>query len=345
MSLITNARTLIDQNRSGSLGPITVTKFPDDIEAVPHKMIITTRKRAYGAGGGTITAGQVTTSIGSNIIGTVVLPVPANIIENYSASYQNIDLGVIGNAIAGATSEVVNGQGNIVNRITGALSGLGADLTGVSQGESSPIGQGMLNLAGAAAYQGAINLTTAATSALGFNTPVRQAVAAGTGMIFNPHQTAIFSGVNIRVMHYNWTLAPKKEKESQAIERIVSILRKAMLPKRSTNGLFLEFPDEVEYKILGPAQEYSMPTTPCVITNLTLNRTGAGAPVFFAKTGAPVVYTLQIGLMEIRALLRDDFENTNRESVTPQSPTPTPPPYVEPQTVPGEIFSPNGTIL
>lgn len=341
MSLITNARTLIDQNRSGSLGPITVTKFPDDIEAVPHKMIITTRKRAYGAGGGSLTRGQLT-GVGSNIVGSVVLPVPANIIENYSASYQNIDLGVIGNAIAEATGEVVNGQGNILNRITGALSGLGTNLTGVSQGESRPIRQGMLNLAGAAAYQGAINLTTAATSALGFNTPVRQAVAAGTGMIFNPHQTAIFSGVNVRVMQYNWTLAPKKEKESQAIERIVSILRKAMLPKRSTNNLFLEFPDEVEYKILGPSQEYSMPTTPCVITNLTLNRTGSGEPVFFAKTGAPVVYTLQLGLMEIRALLRDDFETANRESVTPQSPTPVSAPTREAgvaETAEGPLYS------
>jgi len=320
----------MDQNRNGTVGPINVNKFPEDIEAVPHKMVITIRTRTYTRGGGSITSSQITQ--GSNIGSAIVLPVPSNIIESYGANYNHVDLGVIGDAIAEVASRVTDGGFSAtgdaifagVERITGVnfrgvdvLSRAGlADL-------ASRAGQAAGNLGGAAAYQGAINLTSRATSELGFKTPVADAIAAGTGMIFNPHRTAIFSGVNIRAMQYNWTLAPKKEKESQSIERIVSILRNAMLPKRSSNALFLEFPNEVEYKILGPSQEYSMPTAPCVITQLNLNRTGAGEPAFFAKTGAPVIYTLSLGLLEVKALLRDDFENTQRPPSTPENPSPT----------------------
>lgn len=337
MSLITNARTLVDQNRNGTLGPITALKFPDDIEAVPHKMVITIRSRAFNArtrSDGGIQANRVT---GSNIRGAVVLPVPSNIIENYSADYSRADLGVIGNAIATASDSLISGLGNVTSpfidstNIAGSLESIyraAADSVGpvrnaLSTGLNAVTGGNVANLGGAAAYQAAINATTVVTrDFFGIqNVPAAAAIAAGTGMIFNPHQTAVFTGVNIRSIQYDWVLAPKKEKESKAVEQIVQTLRNAMLPKRSTNNLFLNFPDEIEYKILGPTNDYSMPTVPCVITNISLNRTGAGQPSFFAKTGAPTVYRLTIGLMEIRALLRDDFENTQSPSQTPNNPT------------------------
>ena len=321
----------MDQNRNGSLGPITVTKFPEDIEAVPHKMVITIRSRDnnYSRSGGSITAGTIT-GRGANMSGAVVLPVPSNIIENYSASYDSVDLGVIGNAIATAASGAMQGiqssQGlsGYLGSAGGVIAGAARDLSGVDPNSNSPVLDGISNLAGAALYQSAINLSSAAAGYFGQSVNTRSAIAAGTGLIFNPHKTAVFSGVNLRAVRYNWVLAPKKEKESQSIEKIVSILRNAMLPRRSENALFLKFPDEVVYKILGPTQEYSMPTAPCVITDISLDRTGAGGPTFFAKTGAPVIYNLSLSLLEIKALLRDDFVEPNNPAATPANPTPTP---------------------
>lgn len=312
------ARGLMEQARSRSARSLDILKFPDDLEKVPHKMLINIR--SYSRSG----AGTVSIPSGTNTRSAIALPVPARILESYSVNYASTDLGVVGNALANAVDGAMNPNGpGLVN----SLGNFGREVTGQSADAAAnrPIREGMLNIGQALAYQLAIGATATAGAAVGLNIPARQAIAAGTGLIFNPHTTAIFGGVNLRTMDYNWTLAPKTEKESRSVEQIVRVLRNAMLPYRGNNQLFLKFPDQVEYKILGAMPDYDMPTTPCVITNVTLNRTGNG-PVFFAKTGAPVVYTLAIQLMEIRALTRDDFLNNSTASNTPSNPTPTPAP-------------------
>lgn len=306
----------MDRARSTSGRSLNILKFPQDIEAVPHKMLINVRSRNRAG------AGELTTTVGSSVRSAIALPVPGKIIEKYNANYDNADLGVIGNAIADAMTEVNLGEG-----LGAAIGSLGAAAgTGLRRlaGLDNETGMnifttGARNVAGALAYGAAINLTNRAAGYLGQNTNTAQAIAAGTGMIFNPHQTAVFKGVNLRTMVYTWSLAPKTEQESINVEKIVDTLRYAMLPSIARNRLFLNFPDEIEYKILGSLPQYDMPTTPCVITDIALDRSPQG-PSFFAKTGAPVLYGLTITLMEIKSLLKEDFAD-RRGSY--ENPTPT----------------------
>jgi len=310
------ARGLMEQARSRSARSLGILKFPEDIEKVPHKMLINIR--SYSRTG----AGELSVPTGTNTKSAIVLPVPARILESYSANYSGPDLGIVGNALSNAVDGVMNNGVGLRN----TLSTFGSEVSGQSDdiAANRPVRDGLFNIGQALAYQIAIGATATAGRAFGLNIPAREAIAAGTGLIFNPHTTAIFGGVNLRTMSYNWTLAPKTEKESRSVEEIVQTLRNAMLPAVASNQLFLKFPDQVEYKILGAQPGFDMPTTPCVITNVTLNRTGNG-PAFFAKTGAPVVYTLAIELMEIRALTRDDFTQSATPSASPSNPTPNPP--------------------
>jgi len=305
----------MDRARSTSGRSLNILKFPQDIEAVPHKMLINVRSRNRAG------AGELTTTVGSSIRSAIALPVPGKIIEKYNANYDNVDLGVIGNAVADAMSNVNLGEGlgSAIGSL-GAAAGAGIrSLTGIENEEGiSAFTTGARNVVGALAYGAAINITNRVAGYLGQNTNAAQAIAAGTGMIFNPHQTAVFKGVNLRTMTYTWTLAPKTEQESLNVEKIVDTLRYAMLPSIARNRLFLNFPDEVEYKILGSLPQYDMPTTPCVITDIALDRSPQG-PSFFAKTGAPVLYGLTITLMEIKSLLKEDF--TDRRG-SYENPTP-----------------------
>lgn len=306
----------MDQARSLSPRSLDILKFPEDLDKVPHKMLINIRSyRRSGAGTLSIPTGTDTRS-------AVALPVPSKIEESYNAQYSETDLGIIGNALSNAVDGFMSGE-----QIGSTLRRVGSDLTGQADDirNNRPIRTGLLNIGQAALYQGAIAATSTAASAIGLNIPARQAIAAGTGVIFNPHTTAIFSGVKLRNFSYSWTLAPKTEKESRSIEQIVRVLRNAMLPARGVNELFLKFPDQIEYKILGAMPDFDMPTTPCVITGINLDRTKSG-PAFFAKTGAPVVYGLNISLMEIRALTRDDFTESATPPNTPNNSVPTPAP-------------------
>lgn len=322
MRNVTNARSLMSQARATTGRSLNILKFPQDIEAVPHKMLINVRSRTRAG------AGTLTTTVGSSIRSAIALPVPSKIIESYSANYETPDLGVIGNALAAASANV-----NISENTRQAFSSLGSaamtglrELTGTAQG--GDIFDAALNVLGAGAYMGAINATNRVAGYLGQNTNAAQALAAGTGLIFNPHQTAVFKGVNLRKIEYGWLLAPKTEQESINLERIVDTLRYAMLPSLARNNLFMQFPDEIEYKILGAQSGFDMPTTPCVITGISLDRTPQG-PSFFAKTGAPVLYTLSIGLLEIKTLLKRDFQDRRgvyEERVVNRAPTAQPNP-------------------
>lgn len=312
---VTTARGLMEQARSLSARSLDILKFPEDLEKVPHKMLINIR--SYSRAG----AGTLSIPAGTNTRSAIALPVPARILESYSVNYASTDLGIIGNALSNAVSGVMNDNTSTLNSFGEGIRSFGREATGNPAG----LPEGLRNIGQALAYQLAIGATATAGAAVGLNIPAREAIAAGTGLIFNPHTTAIFGGVNLRTMEYSWVLAPKTEKESRNVEQIVRTLRNAMLPAKARNELFLKFPDQIEYKILGTLPDYDMPTTPCVITNVTLNRTGNG-PVFFAKTGAPAVYNLAIQLMEIRALTRDDFLNAATPSPTPSNPTTVPAP-------------------
>jgi hypothetical protein len=274
-------------------------------------MLINVRSRSRGG------AGTITTTVGGNTKAAIALPIPSNIIEYYSANYEKSDLGIIGEAIANAASAAVSGGP------PGSLGDFTSSVTGAVGSAVGTLGSGTMeiltNLLGAAAFTGAVNLTTRASQYIGQDTNALRAIQSGTGLIFNPHQTAVFTGVNLRDMKYTWELlAPKTEKESRNIEDIVRTLRNAMLPKISSNRLFLEFPDEVEYKFLGSEPGFDMPTTPCVITNVSLNRSPRG-PAFFAKTGAPAFYSLTLSLMEIKTLTKEDFITIPPMQATPES--------------------------
>jgi hypothetical protein len=309
----TDARSLMLQARSNTTGSLNILKFPDDLESVPHKMLINIR--SYTRAG----AGRLSIPTGSNTRAAIALPVPRNVTESYNVTYNNADLGILGNALSNAIDSAINTNENLLTTI----GNFGRDVLGVGRESGTPIRSSILNVGQAIAYQGAIAATSTAAAAVGLG-GTAAAIQAGTGLVFNPHTTAIFSSVNIRTMIYQWTLAPKTEKESRNIEEIVRTLRNAMLPYRGTNELFLRFPDQIEYKILGAEPDYDMPTTPCVITGIDLNRSPQG-PVFFAKTGAPVLYGLTINLSEIRALTRDDFTTTNLPPNNPTNPVIVPP--------------------
>lgn len=304
-SNVTNARTAITMARQAgsSVGGISELKFPQDIDAIPHKMIICVRTRQKGA----------TTLEKDKISKAIVLPTPLNVSETYQASYESRDLGNIGEFIANRASELVGAAENAGGGFSGAMAGVSSAVGGAWDDMKNNAG----SYAAGVGYQMAVNLTSKFAGPYANPGAVQGAIASGTGMILNPHKTAIFTGINLRQFNYEWTLAPKSRKESESVENIVRTLRNAMLPPRGKNGVFLLFPDEVEYKILGPDHGFDMPTTPCVITGVTLNRTGGGMPAFFASTGAPVIYRLSLNLFEIKALTRDDFNNTAAAETAP----------------------------
>lgn len=203
----------------------------------------------------------------------IVLPIPANLQEVFSANYQGVELG----------------------SLLGAASNIGAQVqSGKDIGDAA---RDSTNASSIAKLIGAQVLG-------GDNSALVKAGQKYFGEIANPHLTTIFQGVSIRNHQFNWRLSPTSKDESMALKNIIDTIRYNMLPPRK-DSLILGYPNEVEIQFHGDG--YGIyPIFRCVVTNLTVNHAAAGTPVFFAETGMPAEVELGMSFQETEVVLRND---------------------------------------
>lgn len=316
MSGLTSARSLIEQSRDNI--KLQGYKFPSDIDSVPHKLVMRFVKRSATQGGRSdLTPQEVTRSNGY-----IVLPVPTQIVDGVSIKYNTTDLGITGEIIAGATNGVITGAQQVdFNNLAGSVLSLGTGISGTSMQEF-----GRYASAGGAAmgaFFGASVLNRALATAGVSNPQAGAALSVGLNKTLNPFTTAVFQGVNLRTFNFSWTLSPKTKAESGNLEDIIRILRRRSLPyvPRNTAGLFMEFPDVVEFNLIGMRSEaFTFPTSPCVIDTVVFDRTPTGSPVFFADTGAPAVIQITMKLTEVRPLIRTESGIDTNSLLRPTNP-------------------------
>lgn len=312
MSGLTSARSLINNSRSNL--SLSGLNFPDDIDKVPHKMVMRFVKRNALQGGRYDLSPQEVTQTN----GYIVLPVPTQIVDGVSLKYNPVDLGITGEIVSGVTARAASvvGGGASIGSVARALN-------------AEELSAGIREAALATATQYGGNVINTILQRAGINNPQgAAALATGLNKTLNPFTTSVFQGVNLRTFTFTWTLAPKTRSESSSLERIIKELRSKSLPSlpRSGAGFFMEFPDTVEFNLIG-MQDYTFafPTAPCVVDSLSFDRTPTGSPVFFAGTGASAVVQLTMKLMEIRPLIRDDGNEYNVNVNTLRVPPPSTP--------------------
>lgn len=306
---VTNARQAIDAARAPGQS-LNILKFPLDIDSVPHKFLMNFRLRNTQT---EITDNGAQIRPGTQIVGALVLPVPRQINEGYRVSYSSEDLGMaalITSAITNAAQGIQNAPGSI-SSYTDAVSGVVGAARDVASGLSAQSAALLATTVLANADRGPIGRLARAG---------QQAISNQLGLIINPFTTAVFQGVELRQYNYSWLCAPTSELESRALENIIKTIRFNMLPKRSSGGLTLDYPHEVEYQLIGSKPEFVWPTKPCVVKSFNVNRSphqDAG-PAFFAKTGAPAFIEMSMELLEIQPLIQDDI-NPNSSFAPPSS--------------------------
>lgn len=294
-------RNLISNSRRQLRLDNAILKYPREIDEVPHKILFKFTKRGFTQAGTNQRATNSSTMF-------LTLPVPSKIVDGTSVKITGTDLGLTGELLAGASS-YLSGMDFTSLEAAGrsALTAGRAIGDTLSNAYTSPNGAvgfaGELGRAGLQFY-GAKLINAAVSRLAGVNVNAAAALAVGTGQILNPFTTAVFGGVDLRTFDFNWQFSPVGEQESVDLEKIIKRLRAKSLPTVSPNSLFMEFPHEVEFTYLGMQSDtFTFPTAPCYITSLQVDRTAAGTPAFFAKTGAPAFISIGMRLLEIRPLV------------------------------------------
>ena len=165
--------------------------------------------------------------------GAIVLYTPAETKFKYDVDYENADTGILGNLTGGADS------------FLGRL-------------ESSGIA-GMAELV---------------TSALQIVSPgISGLLGRATGMAINPNMELAFKAVPFRPFTFNFTFAPKNQKELDQVHKIIRMFKFHMLPSMTAEQQFFISPSqfEMEYMYRKDANTYIPKIAKCVLRSMEVD--------------------------------------------------------------------------
>lgn len=157
------------------------------------------------------------------IMKSVYMYLPHDLTETFSTTYDKATLGPFGDAVVQAMAQ----NGDNMDAVTQAIQqGATAAKPEIAFSAVSGIFNGLNSFAGT---DGSLNKN--------------QMAALAKGKVFNPYQETVFQGVNYRSHNFTFDMAPRNAKEAENIQKIVHVLRDAMLPGTSgSNARWLTVP-------------------------------------------------------------------------------------------------------
>lgn len=305
---------IIDRERSRTSSSNWV--FPENIG--PHGMLLMFKEYNFNSTRSTrnFSFSNPNRSDGNQIVGdSILLPLPRNLIDNYSIEVRSNQMGFMGEEYAKSISSATNGE-NLANVIPSVLDSIKKSL---------PTGSEFYNALKGLATEGGTNNSDAA-SKLSFlgrrlldNLPanVGRSVDAGIGSIINPKAALTFDGVVLKNHTFDWELAPKSRSESENLKNVITVLKKNSLPayidilsNSEGSTLFsrglLKYPSLVDIFLLGVDPSHYIYYKTSMITQINISYTPQSGHVIMAG-GKPGIVTLTLSLLETDIHTSEDY--------------------------------------
>tara|TARA_X000000950_G_C13864422_1_gene640106 strand:+ start:76 stop:1407 length:1332 start_codon:yes stop_codon:yes gene_type:complete len=230
-------------------------------------------------------------SASGEAIATTFLSVPGNIQDQNSANWGGGEMNplqVEALKLAYATiSSGTEGAGDYLSDAKTKLEGMGGEIK-----------------SGIAAYF--------AGQAVGVG---QQALQRTSGAVLNPNLELLFNGPSLRPFTFNFLLAPRSEKESQAAVNVIRFFKVGMSPIRSKSNLFLKTPNTFRIKYLhrgdGDSEHrFLNKFKECALLSVGVNYTPNTNYATFTD-GGMVAYQLTLSFQELEPVFNDDYKNDN----------------------------------
>lgn len=296
LGLITPVDSIMENNRRNNT-EVSSLRFPQDLGA--HAMILNFKDYTYGGG-------TVQNSVTS---GSIALPLPKSLQDNYSPNIKDAELGIIGAATADAASAIINGPNPIRVNINDIMQ------------QNGNFGTVASNAAAAMRYFTRAGLGSIAPD-------VGMGIDAATGTAVNPQQTILFDGVALKSFTFEWSFSPKNASESETLRKIINTIRAASLPAYASpfgaapntgtslsRGL-LKFPKMVDIMLVGVDSSYFVQYKTGMITQLTVDYTPNGVAMYKGETGArPSFVNISMSMKEAAIHTRDDYTGAESSNI------------------------------
>ena len=243
--------------------------------------------------------------------GTIILPMPSNIEDSNSVSYDGDTL----NGLTAFGLNVFEGTA-------------GADfkkLLGSPTERSNEVAR-LLKVPGVAAANANITadavkdylnkyLAASAVNIFGSNVSVNSLLARTEGKILNPNMELLFNNVTLRTFRFSFKMTPRDEVESLQVKSIIRSLKKNMAAKRA--DLFLETPNifELEYKKGNKLHPFLNRFKQCALSDMSVNYTGENVYATYSD-GTPISIIMNLTFKELVPIYEDDYNDDAFNTVT-----------------------------
>ena len=218
------------------------------------------------------------------ITDSVALYLPANVEDNTVAGYNDAKTGIAGFLVASGFDAKGKDAAATAKSVVASMEGVLKDTT-----------------------MRAIGLVGELFGAEGTEGLAKKAF----GEADNPYMEVLFDSMQLRTFIYNFQFAPRSEKESYEVQRIIQLFRFHMAPElRPGVNRYLGLPStfDIHYMFLskdGVASEnnfYNRIAT-CVLQDCSVNYTPGGVKSF--EDGGPTQTTMKLSFKEIQLLTKD----------------------------------------
>jgi len=257
-----------------------------------------------GSGSQALTAFSVQNKAASDLAtnqlvenGVILLPMPSNIEDTNSVSYDGDTL----NGLAGAAYDATR---SFVGTNMFDASQVATNLAKVGKAVDDALNNTELKkLALNAIAAQAVNL-------FGSNISLNSVLARSQGKILNPNMELLFNNVTLRTFRFSFKMVARDENESLQIKAIIRTLKKNMAAKTLTesNNLFLQTPNifELQYKKGNVRHPFLHQFKQCALSDMSVNYTGENVYATY-NDGTPIAIIMNLTFKELYPIYNTDY--------------------------------------
>ena len=225
----------------------------------------------------------------TRITDSVAIYLPPNVLDTTGATYNDMQTGMLGYAAtAGLDFAKFQGSGDYERAAQVLTGGLSAFATEALKKAGAAFAETLTGTEGAAQLANRV-----------------------FGQADNPYLEVLFDTMNLRSFTYNFIFAPRNEKETMEVQRIIQLFRFHMAPElQGGQSRFLTLPSEFDIhymyqSIAGIASEndYYNRIGTCILENCETNYTPDGVKSF--ADGSPTKITMGLTFKETDMLTKD----------------------------------------
>lgn len=254
----------------------------------------------------------------SKVIGTVTLPIPTELQDSISVSYNPVELGGVGAEIIRAARNLNDAQVEL-NKLGENLINAGKKaIDKANLSDALPrAGQFVSDIISAAKANPQAS-GIASTVAGGFG-PIPQAILRDQLSIArNPHKEILFQGLNFRdSFSFSYDLIARSENEAKTIRKMINFLKRSTLADYSAKlagNHFFDIPYIIQPKVMNGAIPHPITFKECVITSVNVNYHPMNYPAYTRSSGFESYASnirLNFRLQEIELFIRKDIPEDN----------------------------------